>query len=58
MPGTIDFAGFDFDDVCYGTVANGNDYFSKRPQSLEDWLQNASLQRLRGAYFRFTADAF
>lgn len=50
MPGTIDFADFAYEDVCYGTVANANEYFSHKPQALDDWSGQTPEQQQKALY--------
>lgn len=50
MPGTIDYSGFNFDDVCYGTVANADEFFAKVPQQLDDWSGASSDQKQKALY--------
>lgn len=50
MPGTIDYSGFDYDLVCYGTVANADAFFAKVPQQLDDWSGQNSEQKQKALY--------
>lgn len=50
MPGTIDFTGFDYADVCYGTVENADVFFGKVPQHLDDWSGANSEEKQKALY--------